>query len=508
MKDIEHALATVNRSLGDFKRVLDFGCGCGRVLSWMANRISRDRLFGVDIDHKAIDWLRDNLPGMKLYASDHNPPLPFESGYFDFVYCHSVFTHLDVVYQDAWLEELLRVTAPGSVLLISFSGSHSFEKLKEAWEAAGASPAALREKFLSEGHLFIEDDEWKNGPFPDFYHSMFHTTNYVYRHWGRWFRTLAHIPQGSLGYQDFVVLEHPPLDSVNGTAPEGRKAIPLPPESLRFLVGPTDDAAYDNEIGVPVFPEIPERLYEAVFDFGCGCGRTARQLLQQKARPRRYVGIDIHQGMIDWCNENLAPFDRNFRFLHHDVFNIGLAPNNSRQFTLPYPAADREFTLVNAHSVFTHLLKEQTEFYLSEIARVLTVDGIARTTWFFFDREALPFLVEGQVCLFVNEMDPSNAVIYDRKWFLASIRKAGLAVLKTVEPAVPGHQWEIFLGLRHEGSLDDFPTGEQVLSLYVEPDKTPRSPAQTDNLLVEPTTLRQSLTRWILRTINWSCLQL
>ena len=73
-----------------------------------------------------------------------------------------------------------------------------------------------------------------------------------------------------------------------------------------------------NPSGAPIFGAAPER-FDHVLDFGCGCGRLARQMLQQLPRPRRYTGSDLHAGMIRWCNTNLAPLAPGFTFLHHDV---------------------------------------------------------------------------------------------------------------------------------------------------------------------------------------------
>jgi hypothetical protein len=131
--------------------------------------------------------------------------------------------------------------------------------------------------------------------------------------------------------------------------------------------------------------------------------------------------------------------------------------------TLPFPVADGEFTLVIAHSVFTHVYKEQTEFYLSEIARILQPTGLARTTWFLFDRQTFPMLFDFQVCLYVNEIDPTNAVIYDWQWFLQAVQAAGLSVWKVNRPGLRGYQWEIFLERRTGQSADRFPTDAGTL---------------------------------------------
>jgi SAM-dependent methyltransferase len=470
VNDINAALGSAGRSLSDFHRILDFGCGCGRIMLPLSETVPLGKLTGVDIDGEAIGWLAPRVPEASVSVVPHRPPTQFAAETFDLVYCHSVFTHLDKHYQDLWLAELNRITKSGAVLVVSFSGEHAFQVLEDQWRKAGADPTSMRQELLGGGILFISDDQWKDGPFPDFYHSAFHTLDYVKAHWGLYFRVLAHIPQGSLGYQDFVVLERtkPSGGVIEDMNPKFRSKpdvkIPLPPHEFRVLVGPTEDAYYENPTGSPVFPEIPPDLYRAIFDFGSGCGRQARQLMQQKIEPQKYLGVDINKGMVKWCQENLSAADSRFQFLHHDVYNPGLGPDNTKQYTAPFPAGPGEYTLVNAHSVFTHIYEHQTEFYLAEVNRILAPEGVARTTWFFFDRRGYPWLENWQNCLFVNSDDPTNAVIYDFRWFLAAIQRAGLAVRHTVLPGVPGHQWQVFLEKRRPGSVDSFPAEAEAAS--------------------------------------------
>jgi SAM-dependent methyltransferase len=239
--------------------------------------------------------------------------------------------------------------------------------------------------------------------------------------------------------------------------------LPLPPLAMRITVGPTDPLAFDNPGGTPIYNTfgLPLEAYDAVFDFGCGCGRQARQLLQQRPRPRRYVGIDTHRVMIDWCRTNLSPVDPNFQFLHHDVYSPSYAPENSLRLAEPFPVEDRAFSLVLAHSVFTHLYQAQSDYYLHEVARILRPGGLAFTSWLFFDRKSFPFLPESRCCLFVNEAAPSEAVIYERGWLVDAVRRAGLSVWRTEPPAVAGHQWTVFLTPRSPGAVDHFPLGEE-----------------------------------------------
>ena len=128
--------------------------------------------------------------------------------------------------------------------------------------------------------------------------------------------------------------------------------LPIPPFEMRQLVGPTDEAAFDNPTGDPIL-SVPDRYFDAVLDFGCGCGRLARQMTQQRTRPRRYLGFDLHPGMVRWCQQNIAPRSPGFEFRHHDVENKYFNPGAGKPPLLPMPAEDGSFSLIVALSVFT-----------------------------------------------------------------------------------------------------------------------------------------------------------
>ena len=221
--------------------------------------------------------------------------------------------------------------------------------------------------------------------------------------------------------------------------------IPMPPIKLRTIVGPTDPVFYDNPGGDFIYPSVPPHLYESVFDFGCGCGRVARQLMLQRESPRRYLGIDANREMVEWCQHNLTPLNPAFHFEHHDVFSKTCAPENSPNRTLPICAPDGAFSLIIAHSIFTHLLQDQTEFYLRELRRLLRPDGMIRSTWFFFYRQDFPVLADHQNTLFVNENDPAQAVYYDYGYFLREVASTALRPAYFIPPQVKNFQWEVFL---------------------------------------------------------------
>lgn len=241
--------------------------------------------------------------------------------------------------------------------------------------------------------------------------------------------------------------------------------IPVPPLEMRELVGPTDPALFDNPSGAPVFPGLPAAAFRSVLDFGCGCGRIARQMMQQVPPPERYEGLDLHAGMIRWCSENLTPLAPQFRFHHHDVLYAGFNPGEGKPLHDRFPFEDSQFSFIVSVSVFTHLTQDQAEAYLSELARVLEPDGVLLATWFLFDKRDFPMMQDHQNTLFINEFDVRNAVIYSRDWVRSAVAAAGLTLHEIRPPAVHGFQWELRMTPARAGvseadwPADDAPVG-------------------------------------------------
>ena len=224
--NISTMLSIIGTSFTDYPRALEFGCGCGRMLLHTKEIGEKIELYGVDIDAEAIAWAQGHIPWVKCSVNNGLPPLDFPDGHFDLIFNQSVFTHLDENYQDAWLAELVRVTKPGGVLVLSVSGEHPFSELIKAQRDGGADPTKLLETYRSKGIVFIEDDSWVGGPFPDFYHSAFHAPWYVFKHWGRYFDIKAYVTRGSLDFQDYLLLRRR----------EGTAAV-RPPEPLEVFEG-------------------------------------------------------------------------------------------------------------------------------------------------------------------------------------------------------------------------------------------------------------------------------
>jgi SAM-dependent methyltransferase len=103
-------------------RILDFGCGCGRVARFLTDL----DLFGCDYNSALVRWCQHHLPG-DFYTNALQPPLRYHDGFFDSCYAFSVFTHLTLPKQKQWRDELARVIHPGGCLVASFHGDSYLE---------------------------------------------------------------------------------------------------------------------------------------------------------------------------------------------------------------------------------------------------------------------------------------------------------------------------------------------------------------------------------------------
>ncbi len=105
-----------------FGRILDFGCGCGRIIrQW--RRLEHPQLFGLDYNPRLVRWCRENLPFATFAVNRPQTKLDFPDGVFDFIYSISVFTHLTESDQRFWMDELTRVVKPGGYLLLTVHGT-------------------------------------------------------------------------------------------------------------------------------------------------------------------------------------------------------------------------------------------------------------------------------------------------------------------------------------------------------------------------------------------------
>jgi SAM-dependent methyltransferase len=187
------ALDRIGRPIESFRAVLDFGCGCGRVLrQW--HDVRGPEFHGTDYNPRLIRWCKRNLDCARFSQNALAPPLEYADDSFDLCYAVSVFTHLPEAMQEAWLLELQRVLEPGGILLVTLSGEGDLIR----------TTPAEQERFRR-GQLVVVDESYAGTNMCGAYHPE----AYVREKWSRYFRILDFLPEGAKGSprQDLYVLE-------------------------------------------------------------------------------------------------------------------------------------------------------------------------------------------------------------------------------------------------------------------------------------------------------------
>jgi SAM-dependent methyltransferase len=179
--------------------VLDFGCGTGINIR-MFRCLDGARLVGTDVNPKMIEWCSENVDGVEFYLNGLEPPLPFaDDESFDLITSASVFTHIPLEIQQAWLEEMRRVLRPNGYFICTIAGAyHIGRQLTDA----------ERNELYSTGELTMDADHpgvslaTRNAGSWD----VFQTRDRVLESFRRVFDVIDYVATGG---QDYLVLRRP-----------------------------------------------------------------------------------------------------------------------------------------------------------------------------------------------------------------------------------------------------------------------------------------------------------
>jgi SAM-dependent methyltransferase len=166
------------------KRILDLGCGTGRVLRHFHAEAEVAEFHGCDIHAPSIEWLRANMTmPAKLFLAPESPPLPVPDGHYDLIFALSVFTHITDKWAE-WLLEIHRLLGDGGVFLCTFHGS-GMEQFKAAPWHEEWSDGRFGINVLNAGLTWEQ-----GGP------SVWHSPWWIRAHWGRAFEIYELRPAG------------------------------------------------------------------------------------------------------------------------------------------------------------------------------------------------------------------------------------------------------------------------------------------------------------------------
>ena len=119
-------------------RILEWGCGPGRILAHLAPALSDPgaTLHGCDPDARSIEFAQRAYPAIAFQRIAPAPPTTYGPARFDAIYGVSIFTHLDEASAKAWAGEIARLCAPGGCVLVTSHGASAAERLASAEKRA------------------------------------------------------------------------------------------------------------------------------------------------------------------------------------------------------------------------------------------------------------------------------------------------------------------------------------------------------------------------------------
>lgn len=180
-------------------RLLDWGCGCGRVTRHFVRELDGIEIIGCDVDAEATTWCSENITGATFSAIEPMPPTQYGDQFFDVVMGISVMTHLTPEAQHAWLDEMKRIIKPNGLFLATVHGPF-------------ITPFRVKQnadELLKDGIYSTLIDLQLEGVAPDddtFDRATFQTRDYTMREFAKFFEILEYSPQGMQGAQDVVLM--------------------------------------------------------------------------------------------------------------------------------------------------------------------------------------------------------------------------------------------------------------------------------------------------------------
>ena len=148
---VKAAAAEHASPLSASSRVLDFGCGWGRMTRFFLHDVAPQNLYGCDVLPEMVDLCRSLHLRATFFANPPAPPTMFPDGSFDVVYAYSVFSHLSEPLHRQWVSEFKRLLRPGGILVATTHSRRFIEFCAQLRnEAALDSPwhQALARSFL------------------------------------------------------------------------------------------------------------------------------------------------------------------------------------------------------------------------------------------------------------------------------------------------------------------------------------------------------------------------
>ncbi len=188
-------------SFATIDRVLDWGCGCGRVTRYFSKYKSDTEIHGIDIDKTGINWLNENLDFGNFAHIQPNDLTPFPDNHFDFIFGISIFTHLTEEDHFFWLKELQRIVSKNGIIAVTTGSTMMRARMFNV--NIGDQVSDQLAGYTDQGHNAQINGSTDN---KEYYRNTYITKEYIEAVWSEYFDVLD-IHSGLINsLQDMVIL--------------------------------------------------------------------------------------------------------------------------------------------------------------------------------------------------------------------------------------------------------------------------------------------------------------
>jgi SAM-dependent methyltransferase len=198
-------------------RVLDIGCGWGRITRFFARDFLPSSIFGIDIDPDAIAICKSLGVNGTFIVTKPSEGLPFPENYFQVITASSVFTHLPENVATKLVHELSRVAAPGCIFVFTVEDEYLLSLIAQLGENPASPRWQLLSKYKNDIHCLKRD--YKEGNYiylttndeavrsSSVYGDAIVSKEWVLKNWGHLFNLLEYVPSKPHIYQAVVVMQ-------------------------------------------------------------------------------------------------------------------------------------------------------------------------------------------------------------------------------------------------------------------------------------------------------------
>jgi SAM-dependent methyltransferase len=202
---IDRSLEAAGRMDADVRSWLDFGCGYGRVVRFLVQRVDPQRVYASDVIEEAVDFCASEFGVNPRHSTATLDELDF--GRFDFLYAISVLTHLDEENETAMMRFVHRSLEPGGIALFTTHGQWSLDNLGFYGEIYEDLRDDLSRRVHERGVAFVPYHHYPGDRYGMTWHSAQYVQSQMAELHGDSMRLLFFEPHGLDHHQDVFVYQ-------------------------------------------------------------------------------------------------------------------------------------------------------------------------------------------------------------------------------------------------------------------------------------------------------------